>query len=259
MTPCHWLRGAQDATCLDGGHLLGSSTMSFFSETQKDLGSRGVVGFSAHLFTKELRINREFRDFLGSLPHVQCGPSDRAFTFGFISKTASPFGVYITCHCRLEDEVITSFNLDIGRKPTKGEPPSELATTSERLGGYPKGFQKIIGLMNGQRAKFSADFTGLVADAKRWPVMSDKPELPETLGKFSIAEQAISFSSENDKITGSVVFHPGSKEYLLKVASPVEIELNDTCFDDASEQLFNKVKSIFEIDRKAGKRERRKK
>lgn len=231
--------------------------MSFFSERQKDLGWRGVIGFSLHLFAEELHFAMGFRDLLESLPHEKCGSSDKAFTFGVISKIAPPFGVYIACHCHIKDESIKSFHFHIGRQPPKGTPPPELVTTSEQLGGYPKGFQRIMNSMNGQRVKFSADFTGLVADVARWPVMSDKPELPETLGRFLVSEQEISFSNGDDKTTGSIVFHPGSKEYLLKVSSPVEIELNETCFEEASGQLFNKVESIFKTRQIGRKRQKK--
>jgi hypothetical protein len=217
--------------------------MVFFSESPKELKS-GVFGFGITLITKNLRLTPELRAFV--LPFKsKCGQIETAFDFGFLSRKASPLGLYVGVHGHINEGQLPHFLLHLGRKPAS-PPPAHIIQTSQKLGGYPSGFLKLIATLDAQTTECHATFKALIVDSKRWTVELARPKLPKKIGQFEIEHEAIHFENKHGKTKAEIAYLPGERLPKLNINSTVNVNLDSDCFESASEQLWVKVNSLFE-------------
>lgn len=221
--------------------------MVFFSETMNEVRTgSGVAGFNISLSAKSLQITPALLEFVSPYK-LRCGTVENAFTLGFISKKAFPLGVYVRCHGHIEGEKLTRFVLSLERKP-KSSPPSRLAQTSDQLGGYPSGFLKFLTTIGDQQTQWHASLKAFVNEMKRGPlkIKITKHKFPKKVGVFRLEQEEIHLENEADKTEVTVSFRPESENaYFLEIESTVDARLNDACFENISEQLWNKANSLF--------------
>ncbi|HLX95150.1 MAG TPA: hypothetical protein VKU37_05345 [Verrucomicrobiae bacterium] len=215
--------------------------MIFFAESAKELDS-GVIGFELRLWARDLPLSHEMRELAAPFK-CDCTGKGTGFEFGGISKKGFPFGLHFVCHCHIEGDKLEYFVLSLGRKP-KSEPPPELLRTSNELGGYPTAFLKLISAMKEQEIQCRAFLSTLVSDTKRWPIKIKPQKLPKKIGGFTFSENEIDFETNREETKVAMRFQPGPG-FILDIRSNVNVKLDKTCFETASEQLWDKARPLF--------------
>jgi hypothetical protein len=218
--------------------------MEFFSESQSELKKSNVVGFGILLFSENLPLTSKLREYVSPFI-LPCGKIETAFDFGFISKKEAPLGVHVVCHGHIVEDRINHFVFSLGRKP-KSSPPANLVQASEKLGGYPTGFFQFLSILDGQQIQCRATINALVGEPKRWPLKIKRHNISKKVGAFTLEQEEIRLENKRDKTDVKITFRPEDKSnYMLVIDSKIDVKLDDACFENASEQLWNKAKSIF--------------
>lgn len=214
--------------------------MDFFSETS-DVD--GLIGLTITLRSKDIQLTDSFQEFVAPFKS-RCGEIETAFDFAFLSKTKPPLGVYCLCHGHIVENKLQHFLMTLRRKP-KSEAPQEMAQASDKLGGYPTGLSNVWSALGEQEVKWRVTLRAAVVKPKRWPLKFPVPNMRSSSGGFKLEEQELRFKNPKQKVTAVFTFTPNMREYAVEINSEAQARLGGACFDEAGEQLWNKVAALF--------------
>ena len=214
--------------------------MDFFSETSD---ADGLIGLSITLRSKDIHLTDSFQNLVAPFKS-RCGEVETAFDLAFLSKTKPPLGVYCLCHGHIVENKLQHFLITLRRKP-KNEAPQEMAQTSDKLGGYPAGLSAIWSALGGQEVKWRATLTTAIVKPKRWPLKFPAPNMRSSSRGFRLEEQELRFKNPKQKVSAAFTFTPNMREYAVEINSEAEARLGGACFDEAGEQLWNRLNALF--------------
>jgi hypothetical protein len=216
--------------------------MKFFAEAPDGV-EQSLVGIEVALRFNALPFTDALRELVVPF-YSRCGNVETAFDLALLSDVPPPFGLYCVCHGHVEESTLRQLCLTIRRKP-ESPPPKFITETSSRVGGFPAGVSTLISALGTQHAKGRGTLLVVVTDPKRWPLKFRRRRTPTDIGGFRHEEEEVHFEHADQITDATVTFLPKDSSFSIKVSSPIETELDLTCFENASAQLWAKVQPLF--------------
>jgi hypothetical protein len=215
--------------------------MNFFAEVAEELES-GVIGLDITLRSDEIPLTEAFRQL--ALPFKsKCGKIESAFDFGFLSDVEPPRGLHGVCHGHFEEKMLSHFLVALRRKPDS-KPPENLRKASEQIGGK-NGMLKILSALEEPDVNWRASLEAVVLSPKRWPLKIKKRKSAEKIGGFKMEQEEIRLKNLKNHTDTVITFRSDISSYVIQIKSTIPAKLNNACFENVSEQLWDKVQALF--------------
>ena len=223
-------------------------SMNLMSENFEALPD-GIIGTSLRLGTFETA-TRPSKEFLSIARRCETNcKGDLAFDFNLVSPVKYPLGLHYHFHGHVKKYSIDELALSLRRKPP-GRTPTNLKAQSDSMGGAPAGFERLMESFNGVKVAGLATMKGHVWDARKWSLKYPVSAKGLDFSPLKFGFQTISLDNANGGQVEFTVFQ-GTKPFMFEVTSEISIRLDSTCFEQASEQLWNDLRVIFKNDGKA--------
>jgi hypothetical protein len=85
----------------------------------------------------------------------------------------------------------------------------------------------------------------VVLNPKRWPLKIKKRKSAEKIGGFKMEQEEIRLKNSKNHTDTVVTFRTDISSYVIQIKSTIPAKINDACFENVSEQLWNKVQALF--------------